>query len=548
MTYLLFHGRHITHTAFQEQYLWEILSSPLSKLDLIGKQKFSKNDKITHIIFAVTSANKANSRFNPLPFHLRAIAIDRFFQPYRESLGLRQSIVGIPHFNPTKHYIDILLKEINEAEHLELLPTNTIIIASTPEVIDLYKKRGFTLLTAEYNIKKKIYTAPRPVDVIDRLAISDNYKHDPQINLITAKSTKKFWDDYPDVPKTIRSIWSEPLLTDSGSLTETRNYSAYAFGMAHPALLNLKYEDIKAGIVPGRIVDEGCADGALMTKITKDFPDSDVIGIEIASEFLARCHERQRAGEFGGSFVFFHQRNLMKPIFADNSIDTTICNSTTHEIWSYGKGETSLEQYLQYKFNQLKPGGHLVIRDVVGPENKNQEIYLRLNSADGNNKDIFKVPSEPAKSQKFIEQLSTEARFYLFSEWYLTDMRKQKRRGAKSKIKFREEIINKQKYFVIRLKDATEFISKKDYTDNFRSEMNEEFAFFSFSDWKKILQKIGFSIIENPNEALASSRVYTNDWVIDNRYKGKVELFRKQNGKLETITYPPTNMVIIARK
>ncbi len=47
MTYLLFHGRHITHTAFQEQYLWEILSSPLSKLDLIGKQKFSINDKIT---------------------------------------------------------------------------------------------------------------------------------------------------------------------------------------------------------------------------------------------------------------------------------------------------------------------------------------------------------------------------------------------------------------------------------------------------------------------------------------------------------------------
>ena len=76
-------------------------------------------------------------------------------------------------------------------------------------------------------------------------------------------------------------------------------------------------------------------------------------------------------------------------------------------------------------------------------------------------------------------------------------MRKQKRRGEKSKIKFREEIINKQKYFVIRLKDATEFISKKDYTDNFRSEMNEEFAFFSFSDWKKILQKIKFCDILN---------------------------------------------------
>lgn len=548
MTYLLFHGRHITHTAFQEQYLWEILSSPLAKLDIIGKQKFSKDEKISHVIFAVTSANKANSRFNPLPFHLRAIAIDRFFQPYRESLNLHQSIVGIPHFDPTDHYIDILIKEINEEEGLELSVKNTIVIASTPEVIDLYKKQGFALLTAEYSLKKKIFIAPRPVDVIDKLAVTADYLKNQEIEVMIAKSTKKFWDDYPDVPKTIRSIWSEPLLTDSGSLTETRNYSAYAFGMAHPALLNLKYDDIKSGIVPGRIVDEGCADGALMTKITKDFPDSDVIGIEIASEFLARCHERQRAGEFGGSFVFFHQRNLMKPIFADNSIDTTICNSTTHEIWSYGEGQTSLEHYLQYKYNQLKPDGQLVIRDVVGPESKDQEIYLKLDATDGSNKDIFEVPSDPDQSQKYIEQLSTEARFYLFAKWYLAEMREQKRRGAESTINFREEIIDNQKYFVLSLKTATEFISKKDYTDNFRSEMNEEFAFFSFADWKKMLQKIGFTIIENPNEPLASSRVYTNDWVVNNRYKGRVELFTNHKGKLETIPYPPTNMVIIARK
>ncbi len=119
--------------------------------------------------------------------------------------------------------------------------------------------------------------------------------------------------------------------------------------MSNEAIVDLKYSDIKSYILPGRIVDEGCADGALLTRIADDFPDSDLIGIEITGELISRCLERQRAGEFGEAFVHFHQRNLISPIFEAGTIHTTICNSTLHELWSYNHRDVTVLAYLRQK-------------------------------------------------------------------------------------------------------------------------------------------------------------------------------------------------------
>ncbi|MEK7228067.1 MAG: methyltransferase domain-containing protein [Patescibacteria group bacterium] len=547
MTYLLFHGRHIIQTTFQEKYLSEALSLPIEKLQVF-EGVLPKDDKITHVIFAVTSANKANSRFNPLPLYLRTISIDRFFKPIHDTLGVTHSIVPVPHFDPTDKYVELLLKEIKEVEHIDLTPENTVVLASTPFLINMYHSKGFSVLTAEYNLESKSYIATPPTKLVEKLSGLSSWDEDTSFVKQLAASTISFWRDYTIAPKLIQSIWKEPLLTESGSLTETRNYSTYAAGMGHTELLDLKYKDIKGAIIPGRIVDEGCADGALMTKITHDFPDSDVIGIEITSEFLARCHERQRAGEFGGTFVFFHQRNLMDQIFEDESIDTTICNSTTHEIWSYGNKEESLQKYITLKYKQTKQGGRLIIRDVVGPEHKEQEVYMHLNSDDGSNNNIFENPTSPEDFSKHIAGLSTEARFYRFAKEYLGDMRKKGKRGDDTKIVFTEKLLDGKKFFVLRLKDAVEFMTKKDYVDNFISELNEEFAFFSFTDWKGLLLETGFTILENQNESTITSRAYSNPWIVEHRFKGKVDLYIMQHDILTPYPYPPTNMVLVAEK
>ena len=84
---------------------------------------------------------------------------------------------------------------------------------------------------------------------------------------------------------------------------------------------------------------------------------------------------------------------------------------------------------------------------------------------------------------------------------------------------------------------------------NWASEMHEEFAFWSFSDWKTALQTAGFHILENPNTPQSGSRVYTNPWIVSHRWQGKVALFvLNENGRLDPLPYPPTNVILVAEK
>ena len=552
MAYLFFPGRHLLTTAFQERYLKEVLSLPVSKMKLLGTPHMGGDEKINEIVFAVTSANQSNSRYNPIPFWARLIALDRFAHAYKDASDVRYRMIGIPHYPPTHRYIELLLKEIYEAtsDQLRLVPENTLVLCSTPPLIELFMQRGFAVLPAEYDYAEKQFVAKPPAQIIrDTFEGGQNWKENDEFRKNVSGSSQEVWENFPDIPATVERIWRDPLLNESGSLTQERNYFTYAVGMGHKNLIDLKYQDIKEMVVQGKIADEGCADGALIAYLAKDFPDSDIIGIEITSEFMARCLERQRSGEFGDTFVHFHQRNLLDPIFKDNSIDTTICNSTTHEIWSYGKREESLRGYIEKKYKQMRSGGHLVIRDVVGPENKGQEVYMQINTSDGTNTGIFTEFSTASALAKHLAGLSTYARFLRFAEDYLKDMRSSGKRGEETKVRFREEIIDGKKFVVVRLKDAVEFMTKKDYFDNWRSELNEEFAFYNFSDWKRLLEECGFFIIENPNDISRSSRVYANPWIVENRFRGKTDLFLKQNdSSLEPLEYPVTNMVLIGEK
>ncbi len=537
MAYLLFPGRHLLNTSFQKQYLDRVLPLTVGEMDVTSSTRLKADDKIGEIIFAVTSANQSNSRYNPVQFWARVVAIDRFARALKERFGIPYRIIGIPHYPPTDHYIDLLLKEIHENTHdrLNLTPENTLVICSTPALIPQYSAKGFAVLPAEYDPEGKKHIAPTPVEIIRQF--SESEAEVESFKGILSEASIEAWHDFPEIPETVRRIWKDPILMESGSLTSERNYSTYAMGMGHTELIRLKYQDIKEAIVPGKIVDEGCADGALVAVLAADFPDSDIIGVEITSEFMARCLERQRAGEFGGTFVHFHQRNLFDPIFEDNSINSTLCNSTTHEIWSYGKQRESLSGYIEKKFKQLKPGGRLIIRDVIGPKNKEREVWLRANAEDGSNEEGADLTT-----------LSTQARFKLFAKDFLADMRASGRRGAETQVKYREEVVDGVTYFVLPYKHAVEFMSRKDYTDNWNSEMNEEFTFFDFDEWKEFLTEHGFKIIENPNQPTQSSRVYANEWIVKNRYVGKTDLFVQENGNLAPFEYPPTNIILVAEK
>jgi SAM-dependent methyltransferase len=353
-----------------------------------------------------------------------------------------------------------------------------------------------------------------------------------------ASSHFELFEDFPEVPRRIARIYQDPLTNQEGSLTDTRNYSTYARGMNH--IIRMKYLDIREAIRPGRIADEGCADGALLAEISRDFPDSDLFGIDLSAEFAGRFHERQRAGEFGGAYVHFFHRNLLERIFEPETIDTTICNSTLHELWSYGHQESTVRAYLAEKLRQLRPGGRLVIRDVVGPENAERQVLLHCDTQDGQALASDEWKAHQRRPEDWLRSLSTASRFIVFAHDFLSC-----RQGKIPAVSFETCCQGGLPCFKTSLRSAAEFLSKKDFVDNWESELKEEFCFWSFSHWKQVLTETGFQVLENTSEPAKGARVYTNPWIVQNRFDPHAKLFSPDGAVLP---WPPTNMVLAAEK
>jgi len=110
---------------------------------------------------------------------------------------------------------------------------------------------------------------------------------------------------------------------------------------------------------------------------------------------------------------------------------------------------------------------------------------------------------------------------------------------------FHEQPRDGRLLFRLKLRQAAEFLSKKDYIDNWLSEMNEEFCFWSFARWKETLREIGFQVHENPNDLARGSRAHTNAWIVENRYVEHVAIFDVVGRGL---TWPPTNMILVSDK
>jgi SAM-dependent methyltransferase len=539
MSTLLFPGRHLLNTRFQAEYLREILGCLPVEIASLARGRVMPETPLRRVVFAITSSNQENSRYNPVPFHIRAIGVDRFAREVQANVAFTYRIFGIPHYGHTAHFAAFTLKEVaGQSENEErLTPENTVVLCSTPEVIALYRELGFSVATAELS---RTPTPATPVDLVRAMADGGrSWDENPLVLRELSAATQSLLRDFPDGPRRMARIYRDPLTNQDGSLTEKRNYNTYARGMNE--ILRLKYLDIREALRPGRIVDEGCADGGLLAEISQDFPDSDLFGIDLSAEFAARFQERKRSGDFGEVYTCFYLRNLLDPIFEPESVDTTICNSTLHELWSYAEQEKTVRAYLAMKFAQLRPGGRLIIRDVVGPEHGDLPVLLQAASDDGE-----ELPSEGVVGRRdaaSLKALSTQSRFLLFAHDFLRDLRAKGRRGAETELAFERATGG----FRMTLRAAAEFLSKKDYADNWLSEMNEEFCFWSFSQWRTVLAEVGFRVLDASPAFPAGSRVYTNPWIVEHRYRGHVSLACPDAPDVK-LDYPPTNMVLVAEK
>jgi SAM-dependent methyltransferase len=495
MVIVLFPGRHHMLTKFQHQYL----------KNLINDGAYGK--KVDKIIFAVTSANHENTRRNPVPLYLRSMMISKFTQDF----PCETKIYPIPDAPKSEKFADYILSQIFYQSGEKLTPENTILACSTPEVISLFKKKGFSNLLVELiEGKNEKYSDLRPFEIIDLLVKSGkNWRHDGAWKVKAAEATQDIYLEY-NLGDLIQELFSDSLLNEDADITETRDYNTYAVGMDKN--MKFKFEDIKPFVVEGKIVDAGCGTGALINLLSKEFSESDIIGIEATRKFYEYC----KMQDYGNAFVFFYRRNITDQNFKENMINTFIYSSVLHEIYSY-IGEKTLIKVLKNTFDQLTTGGRIIIRDVIGPENPKKMILLELNQKDG-------------KESGDIKELSTYQKFFRFAKDFIP-----------RKIHFEKILVDNKDLIQLTIQDAYEYLSKMTYVDNWQSEMHEEFGFWSFPDWKKELGKIGFKIVEG-------SKTFQSQHIIEKMYKPRATLYELKNKNLVQVDYPQTNIILAGEK
>ncbi len=525
---LLFPGRHQLLTNFQFDYLNTLINGNHHSTKDINGDVIERAEPIESIIFAVTSANHHNTRRNPLPFYLRAIAVQDFVR----GLSVSTYIYGIDDVGSLENFATYTLKRIrHESEDLfDLHPGNTAVICSTP-VLEMYERLGFKILPAELTDRKLWqHSVSLPWDIVEKIA-----NHDLEDQVVKTEmhiSSRELWKKYK-LDTRVQLLFRDKMIGDDGDITTTRDYNTYVRQMDEIA--ELKYQKVISYVRAGRVGDIGCAVGSWIKLACQDakLRESDFYGVEVARHLFDICEQRKHNGDFKNPFVFFSQRNAVTGLaYEKNSMNTIHTSSLTHEIESYGSREELLH-FIRNRFEELATGGIWINRDVVGPPDKGKMIWMTLSTTDGRNDDWDKTFDARESLTNYLAGLSTHARFLRFANDF--------RKVEGYKLAFTTELINHEVYFALTLKDACEFMSRKDYTDNWESEMHEHFCYWDFDEWKAAMKAAGFSI-------LPESYATANPWIIKNRLEGKVTLYDKVEDSLQRVDYPVSHMILLAEK
>ena len=514
LRYVLFPGRHHLLTRFQATYLKALVAGEIS--DTSGARLVFPEPP--PVIFAVTSANHRGTRRNPVAYDRREAAIERFCLLE----GLSPYVVPVFDVAPTERFADVTLKAVADVMGASnvLDPSNTVVACSTPEVMDLYGALGFRLAPAELDHPE----APlRPWHVLQLLVAADEswakLAHPASVELFRRYRL----DGY------VVSVCTDPVVGSEGGLTDTRNYRTYIASFEEAA--ERKWAQARAHIRPGRIVDIGCATGAMLEQAAADpeLWESDLYGVEIARHLYEECMHKKSQGVFSNPNTFFLQRNILAgPAFPGRSIDTTLTFALTHEIYSYGGGLDALERFADVIFAHTAGGGVWINSDVCGPDEPDRRVRLVLADDDGEN------PAESTdltvldpRAAGYLSRLSTRARFDQFA----IDFRSQAR------VPFLYEV-EPDGSIVLALADAMEFLSKKDYVDNWLSECHEQFCALDWHGWTELVQRSGF-------EVDARSGPWRNEWMVGNRLAPVARLTDLSGTPIE---WPVTHLLLVAAR
>lgn len=536
VTDILFPGRHHLLTCFQASYLLRATSDDAGLMDDRGAAIDAFGAAI-HV--AITSWDHGSTRRNPVPGHRREAIVERVAA--ETSLDLRAW--PIPDVPPTARFHEYLLESIVAVGGPRLEPASCAVACSTPAVADLFRAAGFRILPVEAGAAG----VERPWDVLERMVAARSID---AVADAMHPAAIEVWRRYGLLEGVLRAH-ADPLLTDEGNLTDTRDYATYAkaFDSGAPR----KWAQLRGHVVPGRVVDMGCGAGSLLMEAAADpdLAESDLFGIEVTRSLHEECQHRRAAGAFANPNTFFFQRNIVADrLFDPASVDTSISTALTHELWSY-IGEHALRAFVEHMFEQARPGGVWLNLDVCGPIGGDRPVWIQprpgvtvqgLPTAEGTSVltlDAGGAPvprdltgASPGDLEALLPRLSPLEGFVQFAHDWHGD--------AQWRLIPSDESGLPTPMVETTLRTAMEWLSKKDYPDNWLSEMHESFCFWDERDWRTVVEAAGF-------ELAPGSGATTNPWLVEHRFASTATL-HPAGEPGSVMAWPHTHVLLACRR
>jgi SAM-dependent methyltransferase len=434
------------------------------------------------LVFVITAADQSGTRRNPLTVEER----DEIVRSFAASLGRPFEIHPATDTTADGDWVRHLLAQLRSAGAPRLSPAGTVVVTANPDVVRRFRAAGFR--TAPVAFHRTL-----PADLLAAVASGRDWQR-----LATAGTVRVYRAN--GAVRRIRELFADVLLTDDGELSTGRDFAVYAAGM--DASMAQKLTDICPHVVPGLIADKGCGTGTLLVQLSRLFPDSQIVGLDLSRELL-RLAESQHYPNQNVSIV---RANVLRPHFRPGTVSTAIFSSVVHELYSYnGYDRDQVRLALRLTRHELRPGGRVIIRDGVRPPRR--RVWMRCDA-------------------------ETEPRFRKFAREF-------KGKSDRPGLRFRERKVRGRTWFVLGLHAANEFLSKKDYLENWAIEVNEEFGVFSLSGWRRELRALGYRVLE--------ARSYLNGWILEHRYRGRVWLHADGGDRPGApLPFPDTTAVLVA--
>lgn len=270
-----------------------------------------------------------------------------------------------------------------------------------------------------------------------------------------------------------------------------RGYEVYADGMEASVYDKTK---LLRWCRPGVIAELGCGTGTVLELLHRRFPTSQIMGVDLSPEMVARCRKR-----FPGMEIREH--DISRRLFDEATIDTIVLCSIMHEVFTYSDYDLgAVRRTLRLCAEALKPGGRLVIRDGLRPARQDFVFMTFLNAA------------AYAKFVRFAAEFGRSGIGY---------------QALEGRIR-------------VRRADAMEYLTKYIYDKNWKYEVKEQFGVFTLKGWAQELERAGCKVVHQES--------YLLDWLRTTHWEKDVRLETKTARGWRPTDYPHSTMLIAGGK